>query len=136
MSKSNLRLPRINNLQVAGRLTKDPELKYGATGTAFCMFSIAFDTNFKKGDEWVKHSSFINFSSFGKVAELIAKDCVKGSPVIVEARLQLKDYVDRNGEEKKIMNYTAFKIDVLEWNSKEQQDSETKTDSQESDVPF
>ena len=74
----------MNQVNLLGRLTKDPELKYGASGTAFCKFTLAVNRAFKKDEV-----DFINCTAFGKAAETIAEYVRKGDQFARGGRLQV-----------------------------------------------
>ena len=79
-----------------GRLTKDIELKYSQSGTAFMSDSIACDRKFAKE----KTTDFFNIKAFGKTAEAMEKFLHKGSKVFVEGDLQVEEYTDKQGVKK------------------------------------
>ena len=79
-----------------GRLTKDIELKYSQSGTAFMSNSIARDRKFAKE----KTTDFFNIKAFGKTAEAMEKFLHKGSKVFVEGELQAEEYTDKQGVKK------------------------------------
>lgn len=84
----------MNSTQLLGRLTKDPELKYGASGTAFCKFTLAVNRAFKKDE-----TDFINCTAFGKAAETIAEYVKKGDQFAVTGRIQV-DVYEKDGEKR------------------------------------
>lgn len=84
----------MNQVNLLGRLTRDPELKYGASGTAFCKFSLAVNRAYKKDE-----TDFINCVSFGKAAETIAEYVKKGDQFAVGGRLQT-DVYEKDGEKR------------------------------------
>ena len=84
----------MNSTQLLGRLTKDPELKYGSSGTAYCKFTLAVNRAFKKDE-----TDFINCTAFGKVAETIAEYVRKGDQFAVTGRIQV-DVYEKDGEKR------------------------------------
>ena len=82
----------MNLVVLTGRLTRDPELKFGQSGKAYSRFSLAVDRPFQKGE-----ADFINCVAFGKTAELIGEYLRKGRKVGVTGRLQMNRY-EANGE--------------------------------------
>lgn len=84
----------MNSTQLLGRLTKDPELKYGASGTAFCKFTLAVNRAYKKDEV-----DFISCTAFGKAAETIAEYVRKGDQFAVTGRIQVDTY-ESNGEKR------------------------------------
>ena len=85
---------KMNSTQLLGRLTKDPELKYGASGTAYCKFTLAVNRAFKKDE-----TDFINCTAFGKAAETIAEYVRKGDQFAVTGRIQV-DVYEKDGEKR------------------------------------
>ena len=109
-----------NLVILTGRLTKDPELKYGASGTAYCKFTLAVN-RMKKDDP----ADFIFCSAFGKTAELIAEYVKKGHQLGVQGRLQ-QDTYEKDGEKVSKTGVTVDKIEFLESNKTESTTSEPK----------
>lgn len=109
-----------NLVILTGRLTKDPELKYGASGTAYCKFTLAVN-RMKKDDP----ADFIFCSAFGKTAELIAEYVKKGHQLGVQGRLQ-QDTYEKDGEKISKTGVTVDKIEFLESNKTESTTSEPK----------
>ena len=110
----------MNLVVLTGRLTKDPELKYGASGTAYCKFTLAVN-RMKKDDP----ADFIFCSAFGKTAELIAEYVKKGHQLGVQGRLQ-QDTYEKDGEKISKTGVTVDKIEFLESNKTESTTSEPK----------
>lgn len=78
----------INAITLVGRITKDSELRYTASGTAIANFSIATNRRIKKNDEWVDEASFINLTLWSKQAEGLNKYLVKGTQVAIQGHLE------------------------------------------------
>ena len=72
---------------VGGNLTRDAELRYTNSGKAVSSFSIAMNSKFKQGEEWVEKVEFFKVTYWGKPAEAVAKYLLKGKKVAVEGRL-------------------------------------------------
>lgn len=79
-----------------GRLTKDIELKYSQSGTAYMSNSIACDRKFAKE----KTTDFFNIKAFGKTAEAMDKFLHKGSKIFIEGSLQTDEYTTKDGQKK------------------------------------
>ena len=109
-----------NLVILTGRLTKDPELKHGASGTVYCKFTLAVN-RMKKDDP----ADFIFCSAFGKNAELIAEYVKKGHRLGVQGRLQ-QDTYEKDGEKISKTGVTVDKIEFLESNKTESTTSEPK----------
>ena len=100
----------INLAVLTGRLTKNPELKYGASGTAYCKFTLAVN-RMKKEDG----ADFILCSAFGKTAELIAEYVKKGYQLGVQGRIQKETY-EKDGQQTSKTGVVVDKIEFLEGN--------------------
>ncbi|WP_163468074.1 single-stranded DNA-binding protein [Fusobacterium sp. IOR10] len=98
----------MNLIVLTGRLTRDPELKYGQSGKAYSRFSIAVDRTFQKGE-----ADFINCVAFGKTAELIGEYLRKGKKVGVQGALQMNRY-EVNGEKRTSYDVVVSNIEFLE----------------------
>ncbi|AVQ32139.1 MULTISPECIES: single-stranded DNA-binding protein [Fusobacterium] len=98
----------MNLVVLTGRLTRDPELKFGQSGKAYSRFSLAVDRPFQKGE-----ADFINCVAFGKTAELIGEYLRKGRKVGVTGRLQMNRY-EANGEKRTSYDVLVENIEFLE----------------------
>lgn len=91
----------LNRVFLIGRLTRDPEVKYTASNTAVCNFSIAVNHRYKdKSGEWREDASFIDCTVWGKTAETIGKHFVKGRPIFVDGRLDQQSWQNKDGEKR------------------------------------
>ena len=79
-----------------GRLTIDPELRRTGSGTAVTSFSMACDRDFKSqsGD---KETDFIEVVAWKNTAEFVSKYFSKGRMAVVDGRLQIRDWADKDG---------------------------------------
>lgn len=98
----------MNLVILTGRLTRDPELKYGASGNAYCRFSVAVNRAFQKDQ-----TDFINCVAFGKTAELIGEYLRKGRMCGVQGRIQVDTY-ENNGEKRYSTSVMVDRIEFLE----------------------
>lgn len=80
----------MNIIVLSGRLTRDPELKFGQSGTAYSRFSIAVDRGYKKENEVT--TDFINCVAFGKTAEFVGEYFRKGKKILLNGRMQMSQY--------------------------------------------
>ena len=87
-----------NKVVLLGGLTKDPELKYTQGGTAYMRFSLACGYFAKDKDgQWVEQADYVPCTAWDKVAETIAKYCVKGSQLFAEGKVFTNTYKDKGG---------------------------------------
>ena len=85
----------MNKLLINGRLTKDPEVRYGGEkNTAVAKFTIASERKFKKDGE--QNADFIPCVAFGKSAEFLEKYGRKGSKYIIEGRMTSGSYKNKD----------------------------------------
>lgn len=88
----------MNRVTLLGRLTKDPECRYNESGMYIVKFTLAVDRGFKK--DAPRECDFINCVAFGKTGEAIGNFFHKGSRILIEGRLQVNSYNDKNGNKK------------------------------------
>ncbi len=90
-----------NKVIMVGRLTRDPEVTFTASSTAVCDFGLAVNHEYKKADgEKAKEVCFIDCTAFGKTAELIKQWHSKGTEILIEGRLQLDKWQDKEGKDR------------------------------------
>jgi single-strand DNA-binding protein len=112
---SDLRIPTLNRVLLSGRLTRDPELKYTAGGIGVCNFSLAVNRRYKdQSGQWRDEATFINVVTWNKAAETINKFLHKGSPVIVEGRLESRSWETEAGQKRSVIEVRADQVRFLE----------------------
>ena len=82
-----------------GRLTRDPELRRTGSGTAVTSFSLACDRDFKS-QSGEKETDFIEVVAWKNTAEFVSKYFSKGRMAVVEGRLQIRDWTDKDGNKR------------------------------------
>jgi single-strand DNA-binding protein len=87
----------INKIMIIGRITQAPEFKKTPGGSGVCNFSIANTRTYKVGEERKEYTNFFNCQAWGKLAETIAKYCVKGQQIAIDGRLQHRTWTDKSG---------------------------------------
>lgn len=116
----------LNKIILMGRLTRDPELRRTESGTAVCSFSIAVDRDFKsKNGE--KETDFIDIVSWRATAEFVSKYFTKGRMAVVEGRLQIRDWTDKEGGKRRSAEVIADNVYFG--------DSKPKDGGEEDDIP-
>lgn len=104
-----------NTVLLTGRLTRDPELKYTANGTAMCRFSLAINRRYKdKTGEFKDDTTFVNCVIWREAGERVGKTVKKGTPVHVEGRLRSYDYQDKEGKKRSGIEVEARRVQILE----------------------
>jgi single-strand DNA-binding protein len=86
----------INEVRIAGRLTRDPDTRYTTKGTAVAELSVAVN-RFHRGEdgELKQETDFVEITAYGKTAETVQKHLKKGREIYVEGRLKLDTWVDK-----------------------------------------
>ena len=90
----------LNRIILMGRLTRDPELRHTQTGTPVASFSLAVDRDFKDKTTGEKSTDFIDIVAWRQTAEFVSRFFTKGRMAVVEGRLQLRDWTDRDGNKR------------------------------------
>ena len=99
----------LNKIIIMGRLTRDPELRRTGTGTAVTSFSLAVDRDFKS-QSGEKETDFIDVVAWRSTAEFVSKYFTKGRMAIVEGRLQIRDWTDRDGGKRRSAEVVADNV--------------------------
>ena len=99
----------LNKWEGMGRLTRDPELRRTPSGTAVVSFTIAVDRDFKRknGDQ---ETDFIDIVAWRQTAEFVSKYFTKGSMTVVEGRLQIREYINKDGQKRKATEIVAENV--------------------------
>lgn len=91
-----------NKVILVGNLTRDPELRSLPSGNSVARISLAVNRRYTGKDGDVKEEvTYVDVDVFGKQAETIAKYCTKGRALLVEGRLRLDQWDDKNTGEKR-----------------------------------
>lgn len=99
----------LNNVIIMGRLTMDPELRRTQSGTAVTSFTMAVDRDFKS-QSGEKETDFIDVVAWRSTAEFVAKYFTKGRMAVVEGRLQIRDWTDKDGNKRRNAEVLADNI--------------------------
>lgn len=129
----------MNQVNLIGRLTKDPELKYTpGAGTAVTTFNIAVDRIYKKDGQ--PDADFLPIVVWGKTAESAAQYLAKGKLVGVTGRLQTRSYDHKDGYKVYVTEIVASELKFIEWGSKKEADHEEEPEmipvDPGDDIPF
>ena len=99
----------LNKIILMGRLTRDPELRRTGTGTAVTSFSLAVDRDFKS-QSGEKETDFIDIVAWRSTAEFVSKYFTKGRMAVVEGRLQIRDWTDKDGGKRRSAEVVADNV--------------------------
>ena len=116
----------MNKFIVTGNITKDAELRYTANDKAYSKFCIANNEGY--GDN--KKTNFFNCTLWGKSAENISRFLTKGQKVLITGKVEINDYKDKEGVERKIIDINVDSFGGVELlGNKAQQESRTNNDT-------
>lgn len=118
-----------------GNATADPELKFLPNNTGVCNVTLAFNRSFKKGDEWVKETTYMRVQMFGKRAEQMAEKVKKGTPVMVDGYIIQNNWETDDGEKRTMLLMTARDFAVCERFSKNGNNENSDKNTKKAEVP-
>ena len=99
----------LNKIIIMGRLTRDPELRRTASSTAVAGFTLAVDRDFRS-QNGEKSTDFIDVVAWRNTAEFVAKYFTKGRMAVVEGRLQIRDWKDKDGNNRRSAEVVAENV--------------------------
>ena len=100
----------LNKIFIMGRLTRDPELRRTQTGTPVASFSLAVDRDFKDKSTGERATDFIDVVAWRQTAEFVCRYFAKGRMAVVEGRLQIRDWTDREGGKRRSAEVVADNV--------------------------
>lgn len=98
----------LNRIVLMGRLTRDPEMRHVGE-TPVCNFSLACDRDYKNKDG-ERDTDFIDVVAWRKTAELVSKHFGKGRMAIVDGRLQVRVWTDKEGNKRRTAEVVADNV--------------------------
>jgi single-strand DNA-binding protein len=101
------------NITIVGNITKDPELRFAASGVAWATFSVAVNerSRSKEGD-WTDQTTYFNCKVWRNDAENLVESVTKGTRVMVEGKLRDESWTDASGQERKTKTLVVSEIGV------------------------
>ena len=113
----------LNKIIIMGRLTRDPELRRTGSGTAVTSFSLACDRDFKS-QSGEKETDFIEVVAWKNTAEFVSKYFSKGRMAVVEGRLQIRDWTDKDGGKRRSAEVVADNVYFADFKRSESNDNQ------------
>ena len=99
----------LNKIILMGRLTRDPELRRTQSGTAVASFTLAVDMDYKSQDG-ERETDFIDIVAWRGTGEFVSKYFTKGRMAVVEGRLQVRDWKDKDGNKRRSTEVIADNV--------------------------
>lgn len=128
-----------NIIVTVGRLTRDCELKYTASGFAVCNFSIANNYSRKEGDGYKEYTNFFDVEIFGKLGESLSKYLTKGKQVIISGELRQERWEKEGTQRSRIKinaNYVQLVGDNHHTGNENEKQQNLVEDNFKDDIPF
>ena len=100
----------LNRVILMGRLVRDPELRRTQSGTPVASFSLAVERDFKNQSTGEKTTDFIDIVAWRNTAEFVSKFFTKGRMAVVEGRLQIREWKDQNGNNRRSAEVVADNV--------------------------
>ena len=97
----------LNRITLTGRLTRDPVLRQTQSGIPVASFSLAVNRNFKDKATGETPVDFIDIVAWRHVGEFVAKYFTKGRVAVVDGRLQIRDWTDKEGNKRRVAEVVA-----------------------------
>ena len=99
----------LNKIILMGRLTRNPELRRTQSGTAVASFTLAVDRDYKPQDG-ERETDFIDIVAWRGTGEVVSKYFTKGRMAVVEGRLQVRDWTDKDGNKRRSTEVVADNV--------------------------
>ena len=90
----------LNHITIMGRLVRDPELRRTASGVAVASFRVAVDRDFVSKEGGERKADFIDCVAWRQTGEFISKYFTKGRMIVVDGRLEMRDWTDKDGNKR------------------------------------
>ena len=91
----------LNHITIMGRLTRDPELRRTGSGVAVASFRVAVDRDYQPKDGGERKTDFIDCVAWRQTGEFISKYFTKGRMIVVDGRLEMRDWTDKEGNKRR-----------------------------------
>lgn len=126
---SELKMPELNNVLIAGNLTKDPIFRQTSNGTPVVNFTIASNRKYKDNGKWMEDVCYVGIVAWNKLADSCRDRLKKGSAVLIDGELQSRSWKTEEGHNRSIVEIKARRIQFLNKRLKESGDVDDEPDS-------
>lgn len=127
-------MANLNNVQIIGRLGKDPESRYTTNSTHVCKFSVAVEAYVPKDSNRPKHTEWFNVVAWAKLADVCAQYLSKGDLVYCQGELQTRQY-EKDGQRRYFTELNMRQMQMLKTKPKEGQQQAPAPGPQQQEVP-
>ena len=136
----------LNRVCIMGRITRDLELRRTQEGTAVTSFTVAVDDDFKSKATGEKKTYFLDVVAWRQSAEFVCQHLGKGRMVVVEGKLTVRDWTDKDGNKRRNAEIIADNIYFVDSKRTDATEPQTTAESaaggftevieDESELPF
>ena len=117
----------LNRITIMGRLTKDPELRKTQSGLSVTSFTLAVDRDFKDKNTGERATDWIDVVAWRQTGEFVSRYFTKGRMAVVEGRLQMRDWTDKDGNKRTSAEVVADNVYFGDSKAKEGQEPPAST---------
>ena len=111
---ADLKMPELNNVVIAGNLTKDPAFRQTTNGTPVINFSIASNRKYRdSSNQWLEDVCYVGIVAWNKLAESCRERLKKGDAVLVDGELQSRTWKTNDGFNRSVVEIKARRIQFL-----------------------
>lgn len=100
----------LNRIILMGRMVRDPELRRTQSGTPVSSFTLAVDRDFKDKQTGERGVDFIDVVAWRSTGEFVSRYFTKGRMAVVEGRLQMRDWTDKDGNKRRSAEVVADQV--------------------------
>lgn len=103
----------VNQVNLAGRLTRNPDLKFIPSGTAVVNFGLAVNRVYGSGENRKEETTFVDCVAWAKAGETIAKFLKKGDPIYISGRLTFEQWEQQDGTKRSKLKVTVNEFQFI-----------------------
>ncbi len=100
----------LNRIILMGRMVRDPELRHTQSGTPVASFTLAVDRDFKDKQTGERSTDFIDLVAWRQTGEFVSRYFSKGRMAVVDGRLQIRDWTDKDGNKRRSAEVVADQV--------------------------
>jgi single-strand DNA-binding protein len=126
----------LNHVQLAGHLTRDPQVRTLTGERCVAAFSLAINRRYKSADGEMKDEvTFLDCEAWGRTAELVGQYLTKGSPCYLDGRLKLESWQDKDGQKRSRVKVVVENVQFLGQRGQGSEATHDATSHDDSDEP-
>lgn len=100
----------LNRIILMGRMVRDPDLRHTQSGAPVANFTLAVDRDFKDKQTGERGTDFIDVVAWRTAAEFVSRYFTKGRMAVVDGRLQMRDWTDKDGNKRRSAEVVADQV--------------------------